>query len=206
MSEAIHEKTRIGLSLLKESILDVLYKIRLEDDECVKLTTIQEAIGMPPENRRNPDGDWGGSLTTSMLRLLRQEGHVEICQLTEITQGWRITDRMLQERQVAEIEYNCRNKNWTQKDATLYALRDGHLRYLVEIAREVAQLTGQPDYECQPGERMYQNCSQALTGWRDTQRFVENYQVNPDIEYRGVWRITKAGLDYLIRNPHPPLR
>ena len=61
-----------------------------------------------------------------------------------------------------------------QKDATLYALRDGTLRYLGDIAREVAELTGDLPIECNPGERLYQSCSWALTKWRDEHGFTEN--------------------------------
>lgn len=102
MNEAIRVKAEIGLSLLKESILDVLYEIRLESDECVRLKTIREGIGMPKADSGDPKDEWGGSTTRFMLILLRQEGHVEPCQLTEKTKGWRITKTTFQERRTAD--------------------------------------------------------------------------------------------------------
>lgn len=102
VNEVIQEKARIGLSLLKESILDVLYEARLNNDECVRLKTIREGIGMPRANSGSSKDEWGGSTTRFMLILLRQEGHVERCQVTEKTQGWRITESTFQERQAME--------------------------------------------------------------------------------------------------------
>ena len=91
----------------------------------------------------------------------------------------------------------------TLKYATIYALREGNLRRLSDIALEVARLRGQPEEECGPGERVYQSCSALLKEWRDRFGCVENYQVNPDIEQPGYWRITEAGIDYLKANPNP---
>ncbi|MCY4402264.1 MAG: hypothetical protein OXD54_06775 [Candidatus Poribacteria bacterium] len=93
----------------------------------------------------------------------------------------------------------------TQKLATLYALKDGDLLYIGDIALDVCRLTGQPPHLhielSKPGRRIYQNCSQALTEWRDIHGFTENYQVNTTIKRRGEWKITQAGIDYLIRHP-----
>ena len=91
----------------------------------------------------------------------------------------------------------------TLKYATLYALRDGNLCRLGDIILEVARLRGQPEKDCKPGERVYQTCSALLKEWRDRFGCVENYQVSPDIERPGYWRITEAGIDYLKANPEP---
>lgn len=89
----------------------------------------------------------------------------------------------------------------TLKYATLYALREGNVRRLGDIALEVGRLRGEPEEDCGPGGRVYQGCSALLKEWRDRFSCVENYQVSPDIERPGYWRITEAGIAYLKANP-----
>ncbi len=89
----------------------------------------------------------------------------------------------------------------TLKYATLYSLREGNVRRLGDIALEVGRLRGEPEQDCGPGERVYQGCSALLKEWRDRFGCVENYQVSPDIERPGYWKITEAGIAYLKANP-----
>ena len=93
VNEATREKARIGLSLLKEAILDVLYEAQLKDDECVKLKTVRESIDMPEGAKTGKASDkWGSATTRFMLFLLQDDDKVERCQLTENRKGWQITE------------------------------------------------------------------------------------------------------------------
>ena len=93
MNEATREKARIGLSLLKEAILDVLYEAQLKNDGCVKLKTVRESIDMPEGAKTGkPSDKWGSATTRFMLFLLQDDDKVQRCQLTEKTKGWQITE------------------------------------------------------------------------------------------------------------------
>ncbi len=99
MNDTIREKARIGLSILKESILDALYEAHLNNDKCVRLKTVRESIDMPEAESGNPSDEWGSATTRFMLLLLLQEEYVERCPLspTSTREGWRLTNKGKQE-------------------------------------------------------------------------------------------------------------
>lgn len=98
MNEATREKARIGLSLLKEAILDVLYQARLNNSPCVQLKTIRQDINMPEAKTGKPGDEWGSATTRFMLLLLQDDEKVQRCQLTEKTEGWQITEAAFLQR------------------------------------------------------------------------------------------------------------
>ncbi len=100
MNEEIREQASIGLSHLKEAILEVLYQARLNNDECIKRATVYKRLELPgtPERRASVRYDWGSIMTHIFLSVLLEEGKVEQCPLNEDVKGWRLTDTEFQKR------------------------------------------------------------------------------------------------------------
>lgn len=82
---AIHRQARIGLNLLQDAILEVLYEYHIIGEEWVKAARIREHLGFP---KRNND-DMGHFPIRYILLLLSDEGKVE---QREKGGPWRLTD------------------------------------------------------------------------------------------------------------------
>lgn len=93
-NEAIRLLTSTGLHLLKESILEVLYMARLNDEEWVKAASVHTRLGMEKEHSSN----MGYSFTRYILILLSYEQKTE-----QSKKGgpWRITDAEFKKRNKA---------------------------------------------------------------------------------------------------------
>lgn len=95
VNEAIRKQASIGLHLLKESILEVLYEARLNDNEWVKSSHVRTQIGMP---KSPAPSDMGNASVRHMLLLLSDEGKVEQSK----KQGpWRLTNAEFKNRNKA---------------------------------------------------------------------------------------------------------
>ena len=94
-NEAIRLLTSTGLHLLKESILEVLYIARLNDDEWVKAAVVRRRVGMA---KSSDPSDMGNASVRHMLLLLSDDGKTE----QSIKGGpWRITDAEFKKRNKA---------------------------------------------------------------------------------------------------------
>ena len=73
-NEAIRKQASIGLHLIKESILEVLYDAKLNGNEWVKSSHVRRQIGMP----KTPEpSDMGNASVRHMLLILKDEGKTE---------------------------------------------------------------------------------------------------------------------------------
>lgn len=86
--------TSTGIHLLKESILEVLYIARLNDNEWVKAASVHTRLGMEKEHSSN----MGYSFTRYILILLSYEQKTE-----QLKKGgpWRLTDGEFKKRNKA---------------------------------------------------------------------------------------------------------
>ncbi|MYF98974.1 hypothetical protein F4212_07535, partial [Candidatus Poribacteria bacterium] len=104
MNEKTREQAKIGLSHLKEAVLNVLYQAQLNNDECLKQFTVYKSLELPepPKKRTSANSkfryDWRNTMTRIFLSLLLEEGMVERCQLNKDIKGWRLTDTEFQKR------------------------------------------------------------------------------------------------------------
>ena len=94
-NEAIRKQASRGLHLLKESILELLYEARLNDNEWVKASHVRTQIGMP---KSPAPSDMGNASVRHMLILLRDERKVE--QLKRLG-PWRLTNAEFKNRNKA---------------------------------------------------------------------------------------------------------
>lgn len=97
-NETIRKQASTGLNLLKESILEVLYIARLNNDEWVKAAELHTRIGMEKEHSSN----MAYASTRYILILLSYEGKTE-----QSKKGgpWRLTDAEFKKRNKASVQH-----------------------------------------------------------------------------------------------------
>ena len=102
--EETREQASIGLSHLKEAMLEVLYQVQLNNDECLEHVTIYKSLELsgPSVRRASANSkfwyDWRSPMTRIILSLLLEEGMVERCSLNKDVKGWQLTDTEFQKR------------------------------------------------------------------------------------------------------------